>query len=129
AVGEEHVHGVRVIVEPVEVVAGPALGPDRDQDAWLLEVGIASEGRRPERSSIAAFSISQVGEREAQVVAHRVALDPHLAGEAGVLGGLLDALAGAVVLPPMIEAANAVALHPAGAELRPAVRAAGVEQV
>src|SRR5262249_25020584 len=63
------------------------------------------------------------------VLLHRVALDAHLAGEAGVLGGLLDALAGAVVLPAMVEAADAVALHPPGAELRPPVRAAEVHEV
>src|SRR5262249_5387419 len=94
-----------------------------------LPAGIARQRRRPERSSIAAFTIAQVGENQAEILLRRVAADLHFAGEAGVLGGLLDALAGAVVLPAVVEAADAVALHPAGAELRAAMGAAERHQV
>src|SRR5262249_19767964 len=80
--------------------------------------------------SIAAFSaIAQVREDEAEVLLARIALDPDLLREAGVLGRLLDALAAAVVLPAVVEAADAVAFHPARRELRAPVRPAVGEQV
>src|SRR5205814_972423 len=71
----------------------------------------------------------QVGEDEPEVLLGRIAPDAHFGGEAGVLGGLLDALARGVVLPAVVEAAQAVALHPARRELRAAVRAAEVHEV
>src|SRR5205823_2359033 len=94
-----------------------------------LEVGVARERRRPERSSVVAFKVAQVGEDEAQVFLARIALDLDFLGEAGVLGGLLDALAGRVILPAVVEAAEAVPLDPASAELRPPVRAPELQQM
>src|SRR5262249_43993252 len=75
------------------------------------------------------IALSQIGEDHPEVLLGGVAGDPHLGGEAGVLGGLLAALAGAIVLPPAVEAAEAVALHPAGAELRAAVGTTVADQV
>src|SRR5262249_19805123 len=66
---------------------------------------------------------------QAQVLARGVALDLHLGRERGILGGHLDALTAAVVLPAVVEAAQAVALHPAGAELRAPGRAAEGDDV
>src|SRR5262249_41085276 len=83
----------------------------------------------PARAGSGRASIAQVGEDQAEVLLRGVALDPHLAGEAGILGGLLDTLARPVVLPAVVEAADAVALHPARAELRAPVRAGKVDQV
>jgi len=114
---------VGAVLDVVEVVAGAKVGAARE-DAIAFQLRVARQRRWPERSGIAAFGIAQVGEDEAQILLARIARDPHLAGEAGVLGGLLDALAGAVVLPAVVEAADAVPLDPAGAELRPPVRAA-----
>src|SRR5205823_1301990 len=116
------------ILDVLEVVAGPQISAGH-QHPLFLEVRVAWE--RLERSSIAAFSVAlaQVGEDQPEILLGGVALDLDFAGEGGVLGRLLDALARAVVLPAVVEAANAVPLDPAGAELRPPVRAAGRYQV
>src|SRR3954452_98604 len=84
---------------------------------------------RPERSSIRAFSVAEVDEDQAEILLGGVGADPHLGWEAGVLGRHLDALAHAVVLPAVVEAAQAAALDPARAELGAAVRAAGSNHV
>src|SRR5581483_10063351 len=73
--------------------------------------------------------LPQIRPEEAEIFARRVAGDLHLRGKARVLGGHLDTLTGLVVLPAVVEAADAVPLHPAGAELRPPVRAAKRHQV
>src|SRR5262249_40830518 len=72
---------------------------------------------------------AKIGPDQPEVLPHRIALDPHLAGKPSVLGGLLDTLAGLIILPAMVEAADAVPLDPPGRELRPPVRAAEVHQV
>src|SRR5262249_9722563 len=69
-------------------------------------------------------AFAQIGKDHAEVFLGGIARYSHLGREAGVLGRLLDALARAVVFPAVVEAAQAVALHPAGRELRAPVRAA-----
>src|SRR5207253_10957977 len=124
AVDEGHVHRIDAVLDPVAVavrtyvsrrVTHEAVGID------VLQERVPWQWGRPEHSSIAAFSVTEIGEDEAEVLLDGVALDPHFAGEAGVLGGLLDALAGAVVLPAVVDAAEAVPLDPAGRELRATV--------
>src|SRR5205814_25461 len=97
--------------------------------AIAFELRETRQRRRPWRSSLVAFGVAEVGEDQAEVLLAGKAPDRHLLGEAGVLGGLLDALAGGIVLPAVVEAANAVPFHPAGAELRPPVRAAEVQEM
>src|SRR5581483_5031289 len=74
-------------------------------------------------------TLTQVGEDEAQVLLGRIAADADLSRKGGVLGRLLHAFACVVVLPTVIEAANAVALDPACRELGAAMRAAERQQV
>ena len=58
-----------------------------------------------------------------------MASDVDFGGKTFILAGLLDALARTVVLPAVVQAADAVAFHPASGELRAAVGAAEVNQM
>jgi len=80
----------------------------------------------PEARQRRRLALPQIGEDEAQVLLGRIALDLDFGREGGVFGGHLDTLAGAVILPAVVEAPDAVALDPAGRELRAPVRAAEV---
>jgi hypothetical protein len=131
-VDEGDVHRVHAVLDPVAVAVGSDVGRRQTHEAVgidVLQEGIPRQGWRPERSSIAAFSIAQVSKDQAEILLDRIALDLDFAGEARILGRLLDALAGGIVLPAVVEAADAVALDPARTELRAAVRAAELEQV
>src|SRR5262249_18951596 len=68
-------------------------------------------------------------EDEPQVLLGRITGDLDSGGEARIFGGHLDALAGGVVLPAVVEAADTIALDPAGRELRAPVRAARRDDV
>src|SRR5207248_1791139 len=72
---------------------------------------------------------AEVGEDEAHVLARRPGPGADFACESWLLGGLLDALAGAVELPAVVKAADRIALDPAEMELRTAMRAAIVEDL
>ena len=61
--------------------------------------------------------------------ARRIGADPHLAGEARLLGRLLDALAAAVEFPAVIDAADVVVLDPAEMHRRAAMRTALVDDL
>ena len=93
----------------------------RFQDAFALELRIPREWRR--------LPLAQIGEDEPQVVADRVAPDLDAGTEGLWLGGLLGALPVPVVLPAVVEAADLLALHPAGAELRPPMRTPECDKV
>src|SRR5207244_2921155 len=92
-------------------------------------VRILFERRRPERSSIAAFSIAQVREDQPHVLPRGIRAQPHLLRQAWILARLLDALAAGVVAPAVIPTAEAVALDPADGELGAAMGAAEVHHV
>src|SRR5262249_23652202 len=129
AVDEADVSSVERIFQVLEVIATSPEGIRLQQAHRVLELRVARQGRRPERSSIAAVSPAEVGEDQPEILLAGITADPHLAGEAGVLGRLLHALAGLIVFPAVVEAADAVALDPAGRELRASVGAARVEEV
>ena len=120
AVGVGRMGGV--VVHPAEVVARPVLRQTGADHAFGgVEIGEAGQrGRLP---------LAKVGEDEPQVVLHRVAADLHLGGEGVGLARLLHALAGGVVLPAVVAAPERVALHPAGRQLGPPVRAPEGDQV
>src|SRR4051812_38790151 len=94
-----------IIVEPVPIAAGQDLGRIGEQHAGPLEIGIAREVRR--------IALAEKDEDQAGIVARRIARDPHPLAEGPVLVRLLDALAGRIVAPAMIAAAQTVALDPA----------------
>src|SRR5262249_5632409 len=85
-------------------------------DAFAGRLGI----RRPRRR----LTLAEIGEDQAEVLARRVDRKPDLAAETLQLGRLLDALAAAVVLPAVVDAADVVVLDPAEMHHRAAVRAA-----
>src|SRR5579885_3308238 len=114
------VRGIETVLDVLEVIAVPNIGA-HFKHAWLLEIRVARQGW--------GIAVTEVGEDEAEVLLGGVAADAHLGREGGVLGRHLHALAGGVVLPAVVEAADAVALHPAGAELGAAVGAAEGEEV
>ncbi len=105
AMDEMDVRFVEVVLDALEVVARHQVAVDRDVAVRLLDLGIAREGRR--------LAIAEIGEDEAHVLAQRIGRHLDLGGEGRALGRLLEALAGAVIEPAVIEAADAVALDPA----------------
>src|SRR5581483_8840057 len=120
-VDEGHVHLVRRVLHPVEEVARPDDDVGYFEHALIFHFGEARQWWW--------VTLTQVGEDEAQVLLGRIAADADLSRKGGVLGRLLHALACVVVLPTVIEAANAVALDPACRELGAAMRAAERQQV
>src|SRR5437879_2409026 len=117
---EGDVYLVALVLDVVEVVAVAVVVP-RLQYPLRLELGQRLERRR--------LALTQVGEDQPEILARGIARDVHLGREARVLGGHLDALAGAVILPAVVEAAETVPFHPARAELRPPMRAARRDHV
>src|SRR5581483_10544671 len=101
--------------EVLEEVALPQVRGE-GADAFLLEGGVARQLRR--------LAIAEIDEDQPEILLHRVGPDPDAAAEGLRLGRLLGALAGGVVLPAVVEAPDLFTLHPAGAELRAAMRAA-----
>jgi hypothetical protein len=92
--------------------------PDLDQ-ALGAAVGEVRERRW--------LAIAEKREDQAEIFAGRIGANPHLAGEACLLGGLLHALAGAVELPAVINAADGIVLDPAQMDRRAPMRAAIVD--
>src|SRR5215469_3223229 len=86
------------------------------QDSLSLQLWKSNHRRRR--------ALSKVSKDQTQIFFGRVAAYADLSGKAYILGGLLHALARTIVFPAVIEAANAVAFHPAYGELGSAVRAA-----
>src|SRR5687768_5816210 len=113
-------HRIMAVLQRIEEVAAAHVGTD-GEDALLLEVWPLREGGR--------LALTQVGEDQAEVFPGRVAGDLHLGREGGVFRRHLDALPCPVVLPAVVEAADAVPLHPPVTELRPPVRAAKPDYV
>src|SRR6185312_916786 len=72
--------------------------------------------------------LAEKGEDEAEIFLHRKGRNADLLLEARGLGRLLGAASIAVERPAMIHAADAIALDPAGRELRPAMGAAWTDQ-
>ena len=110
------VHLVHRILKTLQVVAGHGLDrPGLDQSVVRRDRVGREVGRlaRPE-----------IAEHEAHMLARRPRADPHLAGEARLLGGLFNALACAVEFPAVIDASDVVILDPAEMHLRTAMRAA-----
>src|SRR5436190_1947604 len=70
------------------------------------------------------LTFAEVTPDQAQVLLRGVAADAHLALERFVLARLLDALPGGIVFPAVVQAAEAVVLHPAARQLRAAMGAA-----
>ena len=76
-----------------------------------------------ERREWRRLAVAEITKDEAKIFLRRIGLDPDLAGKARLLGGLFDALAGAIELPAVIDAADAVVFDPAEMHRRAAVRA------
>src|SRR6185312_2462809 len=74
------------------------------------------------------FALAEIGEDEAEIFDDRIGGDAHLGGEGGLLRRLQRALAAALELPAMIEAADLLADDPAQRKLGLAMRAAILQQ-
>ena len=92
-----------------------------DDDAWLVEIGIAAEGGRG--------ALAEEGEDEPAIFARGIGADFDAMRKWPLLGRLLDALAGRVELPAVIAAADGVALDPAEREGAGAMGAAVFDHV
>ena len=103
AVHPRHVKFVRRVLPDLKVVARIDLEPDLE----FTFDGIRGKDRERRRAALA-----QVGEDHTHPLLGGIAADADLGGEACVLRNLLDALARAIELPAVIEAANAVLLDP-----------------
>src|SRR5262249_49881586 len=107
-------HLVHAVLEALQIIAGDVLGvPDLDE-ARRRAMREMREGRRR--------AVSEISEDKTEILARRVGRDPHLAGEARLLRRLLHALPRAIVLPAVIDAADAVLLDPAEVNRRAAMR-------
>src|SRR5205814_390752 len=78
-------------------------------DAIAFEVRVAGQGRR--------LTLPEIGPDQSQVFLGRIPGDADPIAKRRELPGLLHALAGAVVHPPVVVAADPVAFYPADAEL------------
>src|SRR3954464_3561610 len=96
------------VLEAAEVVARPGVGGVCNH-AFLLELRVAGE--------IGRLAFAQISEDQPQILPHRVAANPDAGAEGLWLGWLLGALAPAILLPPVVEAPDLVALDPPGTEL------------
>jgi hypothetical protein len=106
---------VGVIVEAIVVVARPGFRGKGYEDPRLVELRIASKGRR--------FTLPQVGEYKAQIFLCWVRSNPDLLGVGRILARLFHTLAGTIVFPTVVTATDTVALHPTGGELGPSMGA------
>ena len=121
AVHEADVAHVERVLEILEVVAIAAIGIDLDHAVEMLELGLQRElGRR---------AGAEEGEDQAEVLTQRIGGERDLVAEGVFFRRLLDAGAGAVELPAVIEAAQRIALDPAGRQARAAMRAARVDEM
>jgi hypothetical protein len=121
AVHEGDVHFIHAVLKALEIIAGHRLDvPQIDKSVRPL-ARVWRELRR--------IAFAEVGKDQAHVLARRVASGFDFLSKAGILRGLLDALAGAVELPPMIDAANVITFYPSEMQLRAAMRAAVVHDL
>src|SRR5262249_54966427 len=91
------------------------------EDAVFLELGVAGK--------LGWFAFAAIREDQPQILPRRIAADADLLAEGLRLCWLLDASAVGRVSPPVIQAPDVVAAHPASAELRASVRAAEVDDL
>src|SRR5262249_57689254 len=104
-----------------------------------VELQMAKEGARANETVVLQHSfslqlrksqqrrrraLSKVSKDQTQIFFGRVPAYADLSGKTYVLCGLFDALPRTIIFPAMIEAADAIAFHPAHRELGSAVRAA-----
>src|SRR5260370_396408 len=93
------------------------------------DVAWAGVARRREGRERRCSGFAEVGEDQPHVLARRVTFRRHLAREVRIRRGHLDALAGAVELPAVVQAAQRIAFDPAEMQRRAAMRAAIVEHL
>ena len=113
--GERQVRDVARVVEPVEIVARPELRCAEFEHALPFEVREAAQRRR--------LAVAEIREDQAEILLRRIRTQNDFARESRIFAGLFQARAVGAELPTVIAAADRVALHPAGRELRRAVRA------
>src|SRR5580692_5173532 len=112
---------VHAVLKALQIIAGHMLDvPDLDQ-AFARAVRKMRKRRR--------LAGAEIAEDEAQIFARRIGAQLHLAGKARFLGRLIDALAGAIELPAMIDAADGIFLDPAEMQRRAAMRAMVVDDL
>src|SRR6516165_395728 len=101
-VGEGDMHLVHAVLEALQIIAGHVL------NAPHLDHPVARAMRKMRKRR--RLAVAEIAEDQAEMLAGRIGTDLHLAGKARFLGRLLDALAGAVELPAVIDAADGVVL-------------------
>ena len=121
AVHEGDVRLIHAVLKALQIIAGHGFDVPQIDDRIRPFARIWRKLRR--------IAFAEIGKDEAHVFARRIASDPDFAREAGILRGLLDALACAVILPAVVNATDVVAFHPAQVHLRAAMRAAIIDHL
>src|SRR5215472_6871491 len=112
-VNEGDVHFIHAVLKTLQVIAWHLLDVPKIYDRVGL---LAGEWRKRRR-----FALAEICEDQSHVFAGRIVTDLHFLRKAGVLRGLLDALARAIKFPAVVNATDVVALHPAQMHLRAAM--------
>ena len=103
---------VDAILQRVEIIAVANIRAGVDL-ALFFQFRIAWQRRHD--------SFAEVGEDQAQILQRGAATNGYFLRETFVFRRLLDALAGAVVFPAVVETADAIVLDPADRQLRAAM--------
>src|SRR5437660_3988641 len=117
---ERDVRLVNTVFQRIKVVAIPDVRANIEH-SFLFQLRVVRKGGR--------LAFSQIGEDKTQIFLSRATPNFYFFSELGIFGRLLHALPGTVILPTVIEAADAVSLNPTDGKLRAAMRAPEVNDV
>jgi hypothetical protein len=107
---------IAVVFKAVKIVAWPGFGRVYRQDAaWLVKFRISSKRRR--------IAFSKIYKDKSEIFLRGPTRNGDLFRETLGFSGLLDALAGSIILPSVIETSYAVVFYRAGGQQSSAVRA------
>ena len=118
---EGDVGRIAVVVHALKEIAGPFHRGENLEHAFFLHMPVAWKWWR--------FTVAKISEDQTEIFPRRAAWNPDFLRERFFLGRLLDALAGFIENPTMINAADAVPFDPAGRELRSPVGTAEPDHV
>src|ERR1043166_6543780 len=119
-VHKSDMHLVHRVLEALQPVARHEVRLVLDEPFGLRR-RVGRESRR--------HALAEIGKDKPEMFPRRIAADADLAGKAGFLGRLLDALPAALEFPAVIDATDIVALDPSQMHLRAAVRAAIIDDL
>jgi hypothetical protein len=111
---------VERVFQILKIVASPVIRIHLDETGRMIELRIARKLRRG--------AGTEIGEDQTEVIARRIGADRDFSAKCRAFGGLLETCAVGAEAPAVIEAANRLAVDPAGRELRAAMRTARIDQ-